>query len=566
MGRKVVFFGNCQARALADFYVKHLSHGDDVKMVSIDARTPADREILAAAHIVVEQIFDDRYDIWSEGASPDCLHIPWPTVFGGYLWPFATEQHIRSEAHPFTPGGNWGAEGGDSYLNRQIERGVPTDEAVRGYLELDVARHASLDRLLEMHLERQEDRDECSGIDVCSVIRTQLRWERLFHSRAHPDIRLFAVVAQTVCAKLGFSDAMVEEAFSQLAEAPLSFGSNALPMHPRVIEHFRLDWIAPDATYLDPCWGPMTFERWARRYMDFDWSREVLEGMSLADRGQAELAQLTLERGIARCPGAVHGLDALAKLRWKANEADRAELLWKQAAQVNTVNARSLIALGQIQRHQGKLVEMENTWRAAIARFPVPGEVYLELATVVESDGRTTEAKSLREQGATLLRRSRPEIYCANGRFLRGKGDLAGAAEAFRSALALRPFDRVILLELAEVLGGATDTRAEAIAILGRLTTLGSRDFAAFALLGTLAGQIGDVALSEHSLQVATRLRPSDPNVLLALAQLLAETGRVEEIRQLAARYRDAGGTAAHVQAALAGLQAPTEIFVSSPA
>ena len=551
MGRKIVFFGNCLAQFLADFYVEHLSHDDDIKTVGAAMQSPEKTAALAQADIIVEQIFDDGYDLRAEGASASSLRVRFPTILGAYFWPFATEQHVHNAHHYFAPEGEWRSEWSDSYLNRKIRDGVPTEQALREYLALDMAKVASLDRLREIHLERQSERDAIAGIETRSTIEARFRWEQQFHDLTHPCRHLFAILAEGVYSKLGFSKSMIEHALARMPEAPLSGGWSSIPVHPRLIEHYKLEWVAPDQVYLDPYWGPMTFERWARRYMEHDWNSDIFEGIHLAGRGDDTAALPLLERGLVRSPKALHGLHAVAEIYRRADRLEEAENVLVRAAEINTVTRKTLVALGQIQRLRGKIADFEATWRQGIERFPTVFNVFFELASSLREQRRNSEADELQAQGVLLVRPKYAEIYQANGHFLRDKGDLVGAAQAIRSALALRPSDRTLHLDLAEVLGRATDTRAEAIAILCRLTACGSYDFAAFVLLGDLAAQAGDLALSEHGLRGALALKPNNCDVLVALTRLLTRMGRAAEINRLSERYADAGGTMADIHAAL---------------
>lgn len=292
-------------------------------------------------------------------------------------------------------------EWGDTYLNGMIRRGVATDEALSAYLRLDINEHIGLDRICELHFTGQQTRDAKSEIQTYPIIFDRLPHELLFHSRGHPALRLFAVVAEAVGLRLGYSLASIEGGLARLTESPLSFGWDALPIHPSLIRHFHLRWVDPDSVYLDPNWGPMTFEQWARRYLEFDWNRDAIEGMWLADRGD-EGAMAMLERAITRNPGAVKALDALGRLYLRAGRIPDAIRMFRQAADVNTVNSRSLVALGQAHRAQGDLAGLEQAWREAIAKFRVPWQVYFELATAVEQQGRHDEAKALRETGLSL--------------------------------------------------------------------------------------------------------------------------------------------------------------------
>ena len=330
MGRRIVFFGNCQAEALAHFYREQLAADDDTVdstfFLNADETQAA---LLRSADIVVEQIFAGRYDAVSNNVSADCRRIPYPMALAPFYWPYATEPHIHNRLFDFAPhlpAGPWGAEGGDSYLNRMVARGVPTEEAVSTYLTRDIARDTNLDRMTELHLAAQRQRDEIAGIDMAGIIEAYFTKEMLFETRGHPHRRLFAAMAEGVFLRLGIPKAAVEEALGRLPP-PWCPGHPITPMHPRLIEHFGLRWIAPEATYFDGWGGLVTFREWCHRYMEFDWNSDLHRGVALAGGAGREDPLPWLERGLARAPASTIGLRTIADVyasRGRQNDAEDA--------------------------------------------------------------------------------------------------------------------------------------------------------------------------------------------------------------------------------------------------
>ena len=161
--RRVVFIGNCQLQALSQLYQRYADRACEEQIAYLPSYEDLTQDrvaTLAAADIIIEQRMDvaPRADLGGLASTAERHFVP--LVGGGFLWPFAGQQHPRNETHWFLPGGPFDGEMGDSYLNRLIEQGVPPAQAVDQYLALDVNKVRNLDRFFEIITDRQRSRDE----------------------------------------------------------------------------------------------------------------------------------------------------------------------------------------------------------------------------------------------------------------------------------------------------------------------------------------------------------------------------------------------------------------------
>ena len=125
-----------------------------------------------------------------------------PHVAGAFLWPYTGQSHPKNAAAPFLDeAGPYPAELGDSFLNRMIVAGVPAEQAVQTYLSTDVATVRRVDRLQELVLDKQRDRDLACGYGFADLISARFRQERLFRSPNHPEVRLTMMLAGEVFAR-----------------------------------------------------------------------------------------------------------------------------------------------------------------------------------------------------------------------------------------------------------------------------------------------------------------------------------------------------------------------------
>jgi tetratricopeptide (TPR) repeat protein len=611
MGRRIVFFGNCQAQALSDLYRNNLSSGDDdIQTLLFQTEDADDVNALRSADVIVEQVFRGLNEIVSNNISSDCTRIPFPMAMGAYFWPYASEDHVRNQVYDFAPhlpGGPWVAEEGDSHLNRLIVRGTPTEEAVRSYLALDIATHANLDRLLDLHLGWQRQRDEVAEIDLASIIQHYFRSEPLFSSRGHPELRLFSAVAAAVFPRLGIARAAVEEALAELSHSPLHI--HETPMHPRLIEHYRLEWLEPEATFTNAWWGPTSFRQWARRYMEYDWNPELHKGIFLGTQPCGDDPLPYLERGVAHAPDSIHGLRALADAYMSRGRADEAEAAMLRAARLDPWHTQSRLAA--LLRQRGHRARAEAILRGMIERIPTRAETYFELAELLAADGRATEAVRCLQAVSPLLPRRRPDMQSVLGQrflrlgeparaeaafraaldiepahrdalwglaeaihqqgrgdealgllrqlaaiesdsphvhrrmalLLRNVGDVAGAINSLRAVVAAHPEDWAAWEDLAELLARNDATVDETLEIYRRLIQAGTRNFRAASLLGYLLGRLGDLDGSEQSFRLAADIGPQNADAASALINVLAQRGKIGEIMPVYDRFIRSGGT-----------------------
>ena len=286
--RKVVFFGNCQARQLSEVYRLHLAvdRDDQVFFANVQCVLTSKEEVIRAlreADAVVSQIFDFPTKVDAETLRPGC--VSFPSVVAGFYWPYANQVHVRTpkgEINPLYPG-----QLGDRFLNGLIIKGIDPRSALETYLNLDVAKVAGLDRLFELSMQNQRNRDNKCGFHVASLFEQHYRNEHLFLTSDHPNLLVFKAIARQVYAMVGISDARIEEALGRLSVSP--FPKEALPIHPKVIEHFRLNFVSNETRYPFYQEGRLSFEEFVLRYMKYGWTEPLAQSFGHDDPPPARL-------------------------------------------------------------------------------------------------------------------------------------------------------------------------------------------------------------------------------------------------------------------------------------
>ena len=548
--RTIAFVGSCQAEALHSIYRQHIAPllEEDALVVGLDPWTaeeavPARLARLGAADVVVEQGFDSPGRIPDEALRSGVRRIRFPYVGGLFLWPYATQDHVRNAPHPLLLPGPYPAELGDAFLNRLIQEGVQAESAVQRYLDLDIVRAASLERVMELHLDRQRARDAACGIGMAGFIERRFRAEPLFLTRGHPAPALMKHLARQVFERLGVPHSFVERALRALQRLP--YPPDEMPIHPGVAAHLGLTFAAPERTYRFHDEGRFTFAEFCRRYMEYAWEPDLLEGMAQAQTGDAQRALALLEPALARCPGSAAGWRTASVAYYRLgrfNDAfaavNRALALDRDDPQAPCNRAAALSALG---RHE----DAEQTLRRAIERFPLVPVVHHALADLLAARGRREDAARVAVLAAGLVpgEVSGPAMA---GRMLLQAGRLEQAERELRIGLERLPGDPHLRALLIDVIA-RSGRQAEAMAMARQPAADVPQDPHARARLGNLLAQAGDLAEAETHLRAAVSMDPAIPGFRNGLSQVLMRTGRDAEAIDLLRALVAAGSADPHV-------------------
>jgi tetratricopeptide (TPR) repeat protein len=172
--------------------------------------------------------------------------------------------------------------------------------------------------------------------------------------------------------------------------------------------------------------------------------RVVAIGLALARAGREDAAVFTLSRAIERFPEAPQVYAALGHVWLTAAQrrGDRVALAKAvealgQAAGHSDASGETLAELGRAWQLAGNRQAAERALRQAIARLPVPPEAYLQLADIVQVDGRYHDARDALLKYAVLVGDERPLASVATR-----IGDYS--IRLGEPAVAVRWFDRAI--------------------------------------------------------------------------------------------------------------------------
>lgn len=288
--KKIAFLGNCQIDTLYLAYRDYvLPFGED-KARYIEIYKEIKKEdmlFLIQSDVIVTQKLDTNHEVnlSSFDTKAKIYHVPFVNFSGGY-WPYGGFPHPKSkkfkENFEFQP---YNAEIGDLYLNRLIEKNIPPDECVERYLNEDINKTIKLDRRLEMTLGMIERQDKICGYNVSPFIRDNFRKELLFASPGHFRRSISLLLINELFGRLDVESRLIER-LNRLYPGNPHANADVTPIHPRVAEHFGLDFITENQRYRYWFEGRFTFAEYCHRYVRCAFNDLLVEAVLLAIEGK----------------------------------------------------------------------------------------------------------------------------------------------------------------------------------------------------------------------------------------------------------------------------------------
>ncbi len=312
-----VFIGNCQMGALCSLYRRLLppnSDHDVSYVASYEDATVDARQAVANATVVVQQVLNFVPQIGDLATKAKVYLVPHASAV--FLWPFSGSAHPLNRPEPtIEQSGPYGGELGDSFLNRMIAAGASPACAVADYLAADAPTMHRAERMMELHLQSQRQRDAACDIHIADRIEAQLQTSRMFRSPNHPEPGMACWIAGEVFARLGEHPAAISRL---VASQPDALPATETPIHPAVVRHFGLTYAPPERRYRYFDEGGFTFIEYVSRYMRYEWNALLAEGLSLLRQKQMDLGVATLEKALPTAPRSAIGrmalVEALARL------------------------------------------------------------------------------------------------------------------------------------------------------------------------------------------------------------------------------------------------------------
>jgi GNAT superfamily N-acetyltransferase len=343
-----VFVGNCQVGALAALHkriVSPIDGGETVYIANYESASPEQLRTIAEARTLVTQVLDFVPKI-GDLPTGGTVHLV-PHITAAFLWPCTGQPHPHNQPHRFSDAsGPYNAELGDSFLNRMVLDGIDADEAVRRFMDTDIAALRHVDRVMELMLEKQRSRDEACGFRFADFIEANFRSVPLFRSPNHPGVALTLIYVAEVFARLGVESRIIEEWKARPWED--IFPATETPIHPSIARHFGLAYATPETRYRYFYEGAFTCEEYAGRYMRYTWDPLVGEGIELTMTGAHDAAIEVLRRAVVTSPRSATAHAILGDLLSVRGHLKEALSMARTAHELEPENAHFRQRLSQI--------------------------------------------------------------------------------------------------------------------------------------------------------------------------------------------------------------------------
>ncbi len=238
---------------------------------------------------------------------------------------------------------------------------------------------------------------------------------------------------------------------------------------------------------------------------EFSW--RYLRGSILQQRGDLEQARAVLTGALGLEPTDPTVQLRLAQIEFELGDEERAGELYRPLAERPGFGAAAHYGLGRIAAARGDLSGAVEHFETALSEQPQASQVRYQLGLAHRGLGDLERARELlAARGAGQLKFPDPEmetlgagavgveVYLADGRRLRNRGDLPGAVAAFQRAIAAEPDEPEH-----------------------------------WAILGATLLQMGRVEDSVRAYREVERLDPTSPSMLYNLAIGLIRLGQIGE-------------------------------------
>jgi tetratricopeptide (TPR) repeat protein len=254
-------------------------------------------------------------------------------------------------------------------------------------------------------------------------------------------------------------------------------------------------------------------------------------GLIARQRGDRVTALAAFETAIAAHP--IHAglkVQAASELRF-LGRAEEAEILCRQAADIDPKNVGALAELGHIARGRGDHISALAAFAQAVNIQPDHTGLKAQAASELRELGRHEEAEALCRE-VLLVDPHHAGCLAHIGHIARHRGDHLSALDSFRAAALAQPKHVGLKIQVAWELRelGRLD---EAEEFCRRALAIDPENLGSLAELGQIARRRGDRVASIAAFRSAIALHPSHLGIKLQAASDLREIGRFEEAEVL---------------------------------
>ena len=175
-----------------------------------------------------------------------CQILSFPVILLGSLWPFCRpDSRNKPEPDRGFPYGKYPY--GDKKVTALLEKGLTCQEVFDEYMKLNIADHIDLDKLHYRCLLAGTELEKKCDLKIYDYIEENFVNKRFLYTIDHPTPDLIFYQLEQILKKVTGEVIPKSEKTRIRKDAQLNYLQ--VPIHPQVIEHFKLEWIGPDYKY-----------------------------------------------------------------------------------------------------------------------------------------------------------------------------------------------------------------------------------------------------------------------------------------------------------------------------
>jgi len=338
--QRIFFFGNCQGGWLAGALSQNPAIAERFEIIYLSdyVERPADHPIhqpgflSTCSYAIWQTAYGCQPPDFVGGLPASCRQIRYPTLWLKLLWPtYAVDPRNKPE-----PGLPWGRfPNGDRLAMKLLEAGVSLEDLPKRYIDFDLNQLVNLERFSEMSLAELRYNDQQSDIAIAPFIESTFRRRKLFGTVNHPTYLVLNRLYHGLVAAL--LDTPVPAEPPPPENAADIVGAEETPLHPQIMDHFRLEWAWPDMKWHFRS-AFLNLTEYIRAYAAFEpipfgdspnlWLARAQQAIDRKDLGDAR--RLLLE-GASKYPDMVQFLQYLGLLLLQHGELLEAEKVYRYA-------------------------------------------------------------------------------------------------------------------------------------------------------------------------------------------------------------------------------------------
>ncbi|TRZ12388.1 hypothetical protein HGM15179_014715 [Zosterops borbonicus] len=252
---------------------------------------------------------------------------------------------------------------------------------------------------------------------------------------------------------------------------------------------------------------------------------------------------------------------ALNNLGTLTKDVVEAKSYYRQALQLNPQHSRALFNLGNLLKSQGKKEEAVILLRDSIKYGPEFADAYSSLASLLAEQERHKEAEEVYKAGIKNCPES-SDLHNNYGVFLVDTGSPERAVSHYRQAILLSPAHHVAMVNLGR-LHRSLGQNKEAEVWYKRALKVSQKA----EILSPLGALYYNTGRYEEALQVyreAAALQPSNKDIQLALAQVLAMMGQTKEAEKMTNHILNEDATCLECYRFLSAIYSKQELYAKA--